>query len=726
MRRAQNPAETLAMRLCRPQRLGVFGHRGVGKTTLLTMLYREAVGGRLADLRLAAADVRTADYLAEKILQLESGQLLPATLAETDLRLHLYGHDTRLELLVRDYQGEHVELGRDEPIRAYLRDCDALWLCLDASTLACPAERLRRQQEVEQLLEDYLAVEPQRIMDRPVALLLTKADQLGPAQEAAYNGEWLDQFDMIGHALQTHCRHSGLFAVSSLCLGAGGTTTPSWQLETRNLAAPLTWLVTTLQAHDEARLEQLWSLGAGKVDLLERCVACYARRYPGAPALASYRQRLRDLRRRRRQRRGLLGSAAAACLVAGLATYDLLGYQQAVQFEAEHAGDPSVVLHNWQTYQAWHPTRHFVPSLAGQREEEHLRALQEAAHRQQGTNCLAELRRQSALPEADPDLLWQQLQAFRVAYPELRSAEDIDPWLARLQVRRDEQRQRRAQRAYDELIRAEQQHVDLALLLAQVDQFLRDYSGSPYEPEVRRRRDAYVRRLDERAIEGARDYSARRPLNFQTRREHYQHYLDKHPAGAFVQEAQAALRTIATDWDKHDFRTLRDHYVTQPGDLAELVARVRTYLAVHPQGQFTAAARALLRWSERVTTTSEYRVVLRSGQFEHKIARLFSRGPDLSVELEVAGIRYGPSTIITNRYDPDWNYEFPRRIRWRMGDPVRIRVTDHDYWRRVVLDIASAEGEPFAIRLVSGEAWSGKNSLTFESDFSMPTVPTIE
>jgi len=53
-------AATLAERLCRPHRIGLFGHRGVGKTTLLTMLYREAVAGRLADLRLAAAGAATA------------------------------------------------------------------------------------------------------------------------------------------------------------------------------------------------------------------------------------------------------------------------------------------------------------------------------------------------------------------------------------------------------------------------------------------------------------------------------------------------------------------------------------------------------------------------------------------------------------------------------------------------------------------------------------------
>src|SRR5438132_5748047 len=97
-------ASSLAERLCRPQRVGLFGQRGVGKTTLLTMLYREAVGGRLPDLRLAAADARTSNYLADKILQLEAGQPLPATLGETELRFNLYCRGRRQELIIRDYQ----------------------------------------------------------------------------------------------------------------------------------------------------------------------------------------------------------------------------------------------------------------------------------------------------------------------------------------------------------------------------------------------------------------------------------------------------------------------------------------------------------------------------------------------------------------------------------------------------------------------------------------------
>src|SRR5919108_3211240 len=108
MKHTQSPAVALAERLCRPQRVGVFGGRGVGKTTLLTMLYREAVGGRLPGLRLAPADARTATYLSDKVLQLEAGATLPATLDETELRFHLYQGETSIDLVVRDYQGEHV------------------------------------------------------------------------------------------------------------------------------------------------------------------------------------------------------------------------------------------------------------------------------------------------------------------------------------------------------------------------------------------------------------------------------------------------------------------------------------------------------------------------------------------------------------------------------------------------------------------------------------------
>ena len=82
--------------------------------------------------------------------------------------------------------------------------------------------------------------------------------------------------------------------------------------------------------------------------------------------------------------------------------------------------------------------------------------------------------------------------------------------------------------------------------------------------------------------------------------------------------------------------------------------------------------------------------------------------------------------IVSRSYSPEWNYEFPRRVRWKLGDTVRIRVTDNYYWSRQVADFASADGDPLAMRMLSGEAHSGNNMLTFESDFRMPVMPKVE
>jgi hypothetical protein len=718
MARSQSPAVAVAERLCRPQRVGVFGHRGVGKTTLLTLLYREAVGGRLPDLRLAAADARTADYLSDKIIPLENGQTLPGTLAETDLRFHLYHKGTRLDLLFKDYQGEHVELGRTEPIRDFLRDCDAVWLCLDAGGLANPADRLRREQEVEQIVEDHLAAEAVASLHRPMALVLTKSDLL-PPDALDVDAFAARKLGMTRHAMEAHAPRRGCFAVSSLG--------PRWPtaLEPHGLDAPLTWLALALQAQDEARLEWLWSAGV-KLDVLAGCVAAFGRRYPDSPGAGEHRQRLRALTRRRRLRRAVAGLAAVAAVMVALAGYDVLGRRGAERFAAEHGDEPGAVLANWQAFRDHHPTRSLFQPEATHDEEARLRELATESRRRDCESHLTELRRRAADPDADPEATWQDFVTFRTDYPEADVAADLHYLRDTVKARRDEQVAAKARQGYDELVSAEQRTSDLPVLLALADRWLRQFPGNPQEADVRHRRGAYLERLDDRDLEAARAYSAREPLNFHTRREQYQRYLDRHPDGRLRSEAEAALRTIDAEWDRHDFRAVRDHFLAKPGETDELVARCRAYLAVHPQGQFKDAATELLRWTERVTASNEYRVTLRGGHFEKSVARFFSRGPDLSVELEVAGVRYGPSNITVNQYDPTWNYQFNRPVRWKLGDKVIIRVTDHDWKDRVVVEIASNDGEPLGMRLLSGEANSGANRVTFESDFALPVLPTIE
>ena len=720
MKLTQTPTVSLAERLCRPQRIGVFGRRGVGKTTLLTMLYREAVGGRLPDLRLAAADARTAKYLADKIVQLEAGQPLPATLAETDLRFHLYHKGRRVELLVKDYQGEHVALGREEPIRDFLRDCDAVWLCLDDVPAATAADHLRAQQEVEQLVEDYLAARPPEEPHRPMALLLTKADLHDGT--SASTGE---HFDMALHALVTHCPGHAIFAVSSLggpAASAGGTFSP----RPVGLGEPLSWLVDALRRQDEARLEALWSRADSDLSLLGRCVACYANRYPDDPAATTQRHRLGVQRARRSRRRALTYAAVAVAALFGLTGYDALGAYRARRFAAENADDPSAVRGNWDRYRLWHPTRNLFRPANARTESETLRELDDRIAGQLYASQLGELTRRA--PPIRSLTRRRFGSSIGICEPTSPTAIPMPPW-NRCVRRPDSAGTRRASTRpvprWPTWITPRVRPISRALIV-RADRFLREHSGTPCAVEVGKRRETYLRRLDEHDFDAARDYSAREPLNFHTRRERYREYLDRHPTGAFAADATDAVSAIAGEWDRHDYRLVRDQLRNQPGDVKELEARGRSYLAAHAQGRFRDAVTELLRWAERVVEPNDYRVVLKSGQFDKKVAWLLSRGPDLSVEIEVNGARYGPSNIVKNRYDPAWDYEFPRRVRWKLGDPVRIRVYDHDYYKRLVLDVVSDANDPAALWMLSGEVLAGNNSLTFESDFRLPELPPAE
>jgi hypothetical protein len=329
-------------------------------------------------------------------------------------------------------------------------------------------------------------------------------------------------------------------------------------------------------------------------------------------------------------------------------------------------------------------------------------------------------------PDADPEKLWKAFEAFHADYPGADVQGDLQQLRNNIKARRDAVRERQAEVAFADLERDEQRG-DLAVLVQDADDFLRDHGDSNLAAKVRQHRGTYLQQMDQRDFGAVRAYAAREPLNFFTRREKLQQYLQRHPDGAFVEVARAGIRTVEAEWDKHDFRAVAEHYQEHPGDIKELGRHCRAYLAAHAAGRFTGSAIELLRFGERVTRDGEYKVTLVNGDFDHS-ARVnwFSRGPSLSVEIEVNGVRHGPSNIMAHRYDPDWNYEFPRRIHWKLGDSVQIIVTDHYFWDRRICDINSDPGEPFALRLLSGEVPSGPHHLTFQSDFKMPVLPKIE
>ena len=51
---------------------------------------------------------------------------------------------------------------------------------------------------------------------------------------------------------------------------------------------------------------------------------------------------------------------------------------------------------------------------------------------------------------------------------------------------------------------------------------------------------------------------------------------------------------------------------------------------------------------------------------------------------------------------------------------------DHDYYKRLAVDVVSDPGDPVALWMLSGELLAGNNSLTFESDFRLPELPPAE
>ena len=295
-------------------KVALFGHRNVGKTTLLAMFYRQASSGQVPGLRLAAADARTAEYLAEKIAQIESGQPMAGSLAETELNLRLYHGPARFDLIVKDYQGEHVTLGSEEPIQEFFAGCDAVFLCLDPEGSTEPAERRRRQQEVENLLERYIERSDDACADRPVALLLTKFDRVlagrgrrgcpkrlrGVARPATGHLGALverlvdERYGMTRHALAAHAPDGAIFAVSSFGPGAEGNRPPA-ELHPMGLEGPLGWVAEQLEARDRADMTALWELAPRDLSRLERVVSAYERRYPRSNRSYEFRDRLKTL-----------------------------------------------------------------------------------------------------------------------------------------------------------------------------------------------------------------------------------------------------------------------------------------------------------------------------------------------------------------------------------------------------------------------------------------------
>jgi hypothetical protein len=265
---------------------------------------------------------------------------------------------------------------------------------------------------------------------------------------------------------------------------------------------------------------------------------------------------------------------------------------------------------------------------------------------------------------------------------------------------------------------------DYRSLMESAEQFIERYPRSPLADEAKTLFEKYARAWDEHEFQAAREFSKANLQTFDAQLARFQAYIDHHgAAGKSVAEAHAAVAKIRADWAEHDYRLIHEFATRYPSDLAAVATRMRRFLDDHPGSRHRAAAEQFLVRYERAATPREYRLRVKSGSFAHSIGRTFSSGPDLAVEIEVAGVRVGRTPIMADSFEPVWNYEFPQNIRWRLGDPVRIRVIDFDYSNRAILKIEPPADDPLAMRYLTGPITAEGHQLVFESDFQVPTLP---
>ncbi|MDX2038805.1 MAG: hypothetical protein SFX72_19315 [Isosphaeraceae bacterium] len=766
--RRREHLDAIEGRLTGPKRIALFGHRNVGKTTLLAMFYRQASSGLVPGVRLAAADPMTAEYLADKIIQIESGESLAGTLAETELRLRLYHGPARFDLIVKDYQGEHVTLGSDEPIQQFFADCDAVFLCLDPEGSNRPEDRRRRQHEVENLLEKCIEKSVDGMTDRPIALLLTKFDRvMAQSNGSLENVERLvdARYGMTRHALSKHARRGAIFAVSAFGRGAIDNRPPV-DLEPIGLEGPLSWLADQLEAIDRDQLEWLWDLAPTDTPRLARALEAYERRYPDTEPARRFRKRLAAARGKRFRGRMLRAVAALALVVGSVLAYDFWGYQSAIAFERDHP--PVAVERRWADFLAWHPTIAWYspvraefargrlaewrlqadrdriaagrldPGLDSQLAElkterpalaNRIEAIEDQAEAARSEQRWRTLQSEAAAAGDEPDRILSSVRDYLRDFPDSPHKDEATALLNAGKLKLEERRALLERREVDDLLRsAALPNADLEEMIDRARRFIADHPESLYRNEVEQLVSRFSRTADDRDIEEARRFSRENPTRYQARIDRYRAYMKAHAVeGRYLREASDACERILGDWDISTYRLAYDHFSAHPDDLAQVASRLKDYMERHPQGRFVQAAKAFLDWWDRVSVPNEYRVTLLRGEFDPSIGKYVAGGgPDLRVTLEVAGKTYGPAPVIPNEHKPIWRYTFDRPIVWKSRDPISIKVVDQDWWDTTVIQLNSDKNDPLSIRLLSGAikpSKGGPTVLHFASDFVMPELP---
>ena len=330
--RRKTHLDALERQLTGPKRIALFGHRNVGKTTLLAMFYRQAStgqgagpppgGGRRPDRRVSRREDR-ADRVG-RVARGDPGRdraeapALPRPGAVRPDRQGLPGRARHARL-------RRADPGSSSPIAT--PSCSAS----TPTARPDPADRRRRQQEVENLLERYIDRSDDATTGRPIALLLTKFDRVLAQQQAA-TAEGEGEGPTSPTTRRLGRREAGRGAVRDDPARAGRSTRPGARssrsartaTSPRTAAPPPTCTRSACKGRSSGspsssrRATATSSTGSG-TSPPTTSLACRAASPPSIGAIprsdrtAEYRARLKALRRRRMRRIGLrLATAAVA------------------------------------------------------------------------------------------------------------------------------------------------------------------------------------------------------------------------------------------------------------------------------------------------------------------------------------------------------------------------------------------------------------------------------
>jgi hypothetical protein len=185
-------------------RIGIYGHKGVGKTVFFTIVY--AFSKRQEDFELMALG-ETQEILEEKFnlmrgkgMDLKTGQSIearrfpPLSTGEQKLDFEVrVGKNTIVPVTTMDYSGELIYIDTRGELKQslidFFKNCECVLFFIDPDGLQNEAERSNRVAAFTDLIAQLSG--PEKRLKMPVGLVVTKADELAGFKSA-------DQSVLIG------------------------------------------------------------------------------------------------------------------------------------------------------------------------------------------------------------------------------------------------------------------------------------------------------------------------------------------------------------------------------------------------------------------------------------------------------------------------------------------------------------------------------------------------